>query len=362
MGSLEDYEKEQIRIKKEPEDIDMINSADLPDTRSSATLVLPPQVLVLQLEADPSSDSVFLMLHQSNDGSWKFTSSRRRLSKAIDKLQPGMHVSIDPSSRYMVIGGSEQCFTVQAFNTRTELNRQYANSQELRFIESEKIMLCKGTILKLQFLHPPAGSDDDILLLLIVSMHGNARMIFYSWKAGSPLSTVKIKGLSKKSFTINEIPLLIIPLRFQAAFILVNERSMKLCRGILEGMIQASNIDPDDTSRRPATKLYQGSDRPLWTAWAKPTRLPYYIAEQDDVYIAREDGYIYLLEINYDNDDPDLTADLTDIGKMECNIGQAFTCVDYSLDPDINRHGDVLVSGGDASIGGTYLVSRSGPN
>ncbi|KAJ8071332.1 hypothetical protein OCU04_001664 [Sclerotinia nivalis] len=360
LGSLEDYEKDQFRIKEESEDVDMINSSASPDSPPSPTVLLPPQILVLQLEEDTSGDCVFLMLHQSNDGCWKFISSRRRLSKAMNKLQPGMHLSIDPSSRYMAVGGSEQCFTIQAFNTRTELNRQCANGEELRFIESEKIVICKGAILKLVFLHPPAGSDDDIILLLIVTTNGKIRMLLYSWRAGDPLSTVKTRNPSKKGYALKDIPLLVIPLRFQTAFILVNKHSMAVYKGILEG---APECIPIGSTLKAPLKLYQGSDTPLWTAWAKPTRLPHHTAQHDDTYLAREDGWICLLGINYDNEDPDLTPSLTDVGEMQCNIGQAFACADYSLDPDIHRHGDVLVSGGEASMGGTYLnTARAQPN
>ncbi|QSZ34048.1 hypothetical protein DSL72_005628 [Monilinia vaccinii-corymbosi] len=360
LGSLEDYEKEQVRIKEESEDVDMINPPASPEDPPSSPILLPPQILVLQLEADTSSDSVFLMLHQLNDGSWKFISSRRRLSRAMDKLQPGMHLSIDPSSRYMAIGCSQLCFTIQACQTRTELNRQYASGEELRFVESERVILCTGAILKLEFLHPPAGSDDDIILLLIASQNGKIKMVIFSWRAGDPLSAVKSKSSSKKGYLLNEVPLLIIPLRFETAFILVSERSMAVYKGILEG---APEFIPIGSCPREPTELYQGSDTPLWTAWAKPTRLPYHTAQQDDVYLAREDGWICLLEVNYDNEDPDLMPCLTDVGRMQCNIGTAFTCVDYSLDPNVHRHGDVLVSGGDASIGGTYLnTARGQPN
>ncbi|RAL66115.1 hypothetical protein DID88_005786 [Monilinia fructigena] len=360
LGSLEDYEKEQAHVKEEPEDVDMINTSASSKDSSSSIIMLPPQILVLQLEAGTSSDSVFLMLHQSNDGSWKFVSSRRRLSKAMDKLQPGMHLSIDPSSRYMVIGGSEQCFTIQGFHTRMELNRQHADGEELRFVESERVILCKGAILKLEFLSPPGGSDDDIILLLIVAVSGKIRMLLYAWKAGDPLSTVKTPSFIKKGYPLNDIPLLIIPLRFEAAFILVSERSMAVYKGIFEGAPECISIG---SYPREPTELYQGSDTPLWTAWAKPTRLPYHTAQQDDIYLAREDGWICLLEIKYDNEDPQFAPSLTDVGRMQCNIGPAFTCVDYSLDPNVHRHGDVLVSGGDASIGGTYLnTARKQPN
>lgn len=351
LGSLEDYEKEQVRVKEEEaEDVDMINSS------TSSSIRLPPQILVLQLETDTSSDSIFLMPHQLYDGSWRFISSRRRLSRAMDKLQPGMHLSIDPSSRYMAVGCSEQCFAVQEFNTRTELNRQYDDHEEPQFINSEKIVLTKGTILKLEFLHPPAGSDDDVNLLLIMYVHDKIKMLLYSWNAGDPqpLSAVKPRNFKTRGYSLKEIPLLVIPLRFQTAFILVNQKGMILYKGILEGAPECIQIA---TTPKEPLKLYQGSDVPLWTAWARPTRLPHYTVKQDDVYLAREDGWICLLSINYDNEDLVLTPSLTDVGEMQCNIGQSFACIDYSLDPDIHRHGDVLVAGGDASIGGTYLVS-----
>ncbi|PQE23253.1 thermotolerance protein [Rutstroemia sp. NJR-2017a BVV2] len=357
VGSLDAPDSEQYSktpgdyVKKETvADVDMI---DLPETGHIPQPIprnLPPQFLVLQLDSGDSSDTVFLFLDHQNDGSWKFVSTRRRVSKAMDKLQAGMHLAVDPSSRYMAIGGSEKVLTIQALHSRSELNEQYAAGHNLSFTESQRVVFFHGAILKMQFLHPPADDDRGIILLVILYVHDKIRMQLYNWEAGDDLTSLRSKNSNKKGHIIKEMPLLLIPLRFRTAFILVNERTIEVYEGILHGAPRCIPIT--DFPRQP-TELYQGSGTPLWTAWAKPVRLSYYSAVNDDVYLVREDGAIRVLEVKSDDD---LYVSATfDIGPLKCNVGQAFTCLDYKAGYD-RSHGDLLVSGGDASFGGTYLV------
>ncbi|KAM3065519.1 hypothetical protein ACMFMG_011596 [Clarireedia jacksonii] len=357
LGSLDAPDSEQHSktpgdyVKKETAtDVDMI---DLPETGHISQPIsqhLPPQFLVLQLDSGDSSDTVFLFLDHQNDGSWKFVSTKRRVSKTMDKLQAGMHLAVDPSSRYMAIGGSEKVLTIQALHSRSQLNEQYAAGHKLNFIESQRVILFHGAILKMQFLHPPVDDEYGIILLVILSVHDKIRMQLYNWEAGDDLTSLRSKSSNKKGHIIKEMPLLLIPLRFGTAFILVNERTIEVYEGILHG---APKCIPIEHYPRPPTQLYQGSGTPLWTAWAKPVRLSYYSAVNDDIYLVREDGAICVLEVRSD-DDVYVSATI-DIGPLECNVGQTFTCLDYKAGYD-RSHGDLLVSGGDASFGGTYLV------
>ena len=114
VGSTEaykrDYERQvqttQIKHEDNYDDMDI----DVKPTESSpSSSLLPPQVILLQLD---SGHSVFLMLCQSENGTWQFVSSGHRVSKSMLKTQPGMHLAVDPSSRYMAIGCSEGLFAM----------------------------------------------------------------------------------------------------------------------------------------------------------------------------------------------------------------------------------------------------------
>lgn len=353
MGSIKAYEEDiklgDTQVKDEDDDVSMEDS----EAQSKATPLdksnLPPQFILLQLH---TGDSVFLRLHESESGKLAFVSSRYRVTKPMLTLQPGMHLAVDPSSRYIAIGCSERLFAIYALHSRQELKEQYSKGSSLRHVESEAIMYLNGHIQKMEFLYPSPDDERHIILLVLLILKGKTRMLLYEWETGSDLKHIRLhsaKGhLLERS---RQMPLLLIPLTLKSSFILVCEDSMAVCQGILQG--SPTFIDFNNRIDDP-TPLHHGSGRPLWTAWIRPPRFPSYAVFRDDIYIAREDGLIKFLEID-SREDEFVKAD-NNIGEFGANCGTALACLDF--ENQHNKSGDLLVTGGDSCPGGTYLVRR----
>jgi hypothetical protein len=309
---------------------------------------LPPQMIVLQLE---SNDTIFLMLCKSESGEWRVVSNRHRLSNAMHRHQPGMHLAIDPSSRYLAVGCAEGSFSIQALYPRQELNRQYTQGSTLNLVESERRLLVQGVIIKMEFLYPSADDDQHIILLVIQIYKGKTRMLLYEWTTGGDLK--KVHAHNRKGHSLAEgrqVPLLLIPLMIKSSFIVISESSLEVCNDILIGSPQFREVD--STIIDSPTSLHHGTGTPLWTAWARPERLPYYNAEKDCVYIVREDGLIRCLELHTDDDL--IQADMN-IGYFSSNCGAALASLNYK--GTHGRSGDYLITGGDSGTGAAYLVS-----
>lgn len=317
--------------------------------------LLPPQCLLLQLD---TGDSVFLNVRYSTaTEKYEFISSRHRVPKSMLKLQPGMHLTVDPSSRYMAVGCSEGIFTVYAMSSRTRLKTQYQNASSLQYVESEAQLYLNGVIVKMEFLYPAPKDENHIILLVIAIIRGRTRMLLYEWITGSDLK--KMSPRSAKGYlldTARRLPLLLIPLTIKSAFILVYEDFMTTCEGILHGTPVNKDFKVEPRAAEPS---HHGSGSPLWTAWTRPSRREDYKATHDDMFIVREDGLIKLLEIDAEDDDPITT--LNDIGAFGRNCGTAFASLDYPNKSNESavgaKSGDLLVTGGDSCSGGTYLVS-----
>jgi hypothetical protein len=315
----------------------------------SASTVLPPHFIILQLE---TNDTVFLMLRLSENGKWHFTSSRHRLSKSMDKLQSGMHLTVDPSSRYMAVGSSEGSFALFSLHSKEELVRQDSEGSKLCHIETERYLYLHGVILKMEFLHPSRGknSEDQIVLLILLVHKGRTRMILYEWKAKDPLDSIH-QYAGRKGHLLEEsrqMPLLVIPLAFNSSFILVSENSLALCHDILQGSPTFVEISGDI---EPPTAFHHGLDVPLWTAWTRPPRLSHHTAERDVIHLVREDGLVRCLEFQEDEVEADIT-----VGPFQSNCGSALASVYFDLS-EHSKAGDYLITGGDSGAGGAYLVS-----
>jgi len=356
LGSLHAYEKNppihgngplDTQIKDEDGDINMrhAESKAYPDSQLSE---MPPQLIILYLE---NLDMVFLMLRKTGSGEWKFISSRYRCNEEFIRVyQPGTHLTVDPSSRYVAIGPQEGTFAVLALHPRKELERQYAQGKIPCPVESEGQFLLSGTIHKMEFLYPSANDEDHVILLVLHIFQGRTRMLVYDWMAGDDLRRVK-KDVGKGHMLApaRQIPLLLIPLPIKSSFILISEISLAVCKDILIGQPKFEEFPVEEDE---PTGLHHGSGRPLWTAWTRPYRFPYFKGDQDCIYIVREDGVIRCLEIH--NDDSLIQAEMN-IGHIQSNCGTALASLDYHHHGP--RTGDYLITGGDSGAGAAYLVS-----
>jgi hypothetical protein len=355
VGSLDAYNKDQdikisgTQIKDEDGDIDMAAGEVVRKSLPLKDDVLPPQFILLQLD---TGDSIFLMLRQSANGKLEFISSRHRVSKAMLKLQPGMHLAVDPSSRYMAIGCSEGLFAIYALHPRDELKRRYSQEPNLHLVRNEVYIPCRGTLLKMEFLYPSPDDDSHVILIVLMVIKGRTRMFLYEWDTGID-DLKKIRPHNHRGHELpraHQMPLLLIPLRFKTAFLLASEKSMVVCNDILTGFPVLTEFN---TIIDPPTKFHHGLGAPLWAAWTRPDRSLTHRETRDDIYIVREDGLVKFLEI----DSVDFVQGDMEIGNLEGNCGTALASLDY--DGRYSKTGDILITGGDSGAGGAYLVSSS---
>ncbi|KAG4443770.1 hypothetical protein IFR05_000761 [Cadophora sp. M221] len=234
VGSVKAYEKDPdviaqyAHVKRENAGSDFhMSGGDIP-THSAprATYPLPPQCLLLQLD---TGDSVFLTINRSGNEKFEFVANKHRVSKPMLKLQPGMHLAVDPSSRYMVVGCSESVFAIYSLYSRDSLKRQYIETLSPKHVESETQIYPGGVILKMEFLYPAADDDHHIILLVLAIRKGKTRMLLYEWDVGIDLKSIKAR--SSRGYLLDkprQVPLLLIPLTIKSSFILVYEASMAL--------------------------------------------------------------------------------------------------------------------------------------
>ncbi|KAH8804808.1 mono-functional DNA-alkylating methyl methanesulfonate N-term-domain-containing protein [Xylogone sp. PMI_703] len=365
VGSLKAYSRDAqassldsiIKIEKDNDSGMKINKEQEED-RQTLTKNLPPQFILLQLE---TGDSIFLMLRRSGAGDLEFVVRRHSLPEnSMLLLQPGTHLTVDPSSRYMAVGCSERQFAIYALHPREKLKQRYSEGDDIEMVESQTVVTFHGIIHKMEFLFPSADDEDHIILLILVVHKGKTRMVVYEWETGADLDKVtphSYKGhLLAKS---REAPLLLIPLTIKSAFILVCEDSMTICQGLLQGSPMCIDFNTRLDRDRP-TLMHHGISTPLWTSWTRPSRLPHHTASRDDLYIVREDGLVKFLEIDADADDF-IRADMN-IGQLGRNNGTALASVYNENLDDSTKTGDLLITGGDSCPGGTYMVrARQSP-
>jgi len=300
---------------------------------------LAPQSLLLVLE---NSDCVFLSLRSGEGGELDFVISRF-LAPAAPLVRLGFHLAVDPSSRYMAISCAEELFVVYELESPAALNRSYGRGEPLEYVKSYRPRAVQGVIQKLEFLYPRPADDYHIILLLIVVRAGKSRMVTYEWEAGDNLKNVFKE--EKRGYRLpveHQMPLLLIPLTVRTAFLAISQRSIAVCKDVLQGPPDFENFVLEDHE---ASEIHHGLDRPLWTAWTRPYRLPSYFEFRDYIYLAREDGLVTGLDIDSEN----ILGATVKIVKSQCNISTAF-CSLY------DAYTDILVMGSDSGPGAIWQV------
>ncbi|KAF5638906.1 thermotolerance [Fusarium tjaetaba] len=312
--------------------------------------VLPPQLLVIMLE---TGDAVFLFIQEGFDGILRFETTTFESPRNLQFL--GYHLSIDPSSRYMSAGSAEGGFVVYELNSLSHMKSQYEDCGCLKPVKSIRVRITQGVIHKMEFLHPRLEDDYHIILLLIivrreVSKQAHvSRMVVYDWELGDELTAVFRSEKGTPLPKEHRMPLMIIPLKVNTAFLAVSEHSIGIVKNAFTGQ---TSFDTLETHYPQQTKLHHGAAEPLWTTWARPFRINLYLEKMDVVYLAREDGVIAHIEI----DSRDLVPTVMTLGTISTNITTAFTTA-YDV------FSDVLITGGDSGPGGIWkvLIPRKDP-
>ncbi|KAK4126346.1 hypothetical protein N657DRAFT_654749 [Parathielavia appendiculata] len=303
------------------------------------SIELPPQLLVLVLE---TGDSVFLFVQPGHNSRPKFVVSRFGNPKHMTG-HLGFHLAVNPSSRYLAMGGPTDHFVVHELEPHHLLNERYLRNEPLRPIKSFRLRTVRGVIHKMTFLHPRPGDDQHIILLLVIVRHGKSRTVIYEWELGDDLKAVFYEEKQGHRMPVeHQMPLLLIPLTVQSAFISISPGHIAICTECLHGPPRFENRE----MATPApTIIHRRHHQPLWTAWARPPRLQSYNKNHDCLYLAREDGVVLFIDADQDGE----LASIHIIDPFPCNISAAFACL-----PDSTT--DVLVIGSDSGPGGYWKI------
>ncbi len=294
-----------------------------------------------------NGDHVLLFARRGADGRDKLVASRFGSPKSMPG-HLGFHLALDPSSRYLALACPADAFVVYELESREQLDGQYLRNEPLRPVRSFRLRTVRGAIHKMTFLYPSPGDHRHIILLLVIVRHGKSRTVIYNWELGSDLKTVFAEEQRGHRMPVeDQMPLLLIPLTVQSAFVVVSPDRIAICTGCLHGPPDFNHIPI--TTRAP-TPNHRGRGPPLWTAWARPFRLDWYSERSDSIYLAREDGVVAFLEAN---EEADIKQTLT-MKPFSCNISAAFSCL-------FDDNTDVLVLGNDSGPGAYWKVRRALP-
>ena len=197
----------------------------------------------------------------------------------------------------------------------------------------------------MEFLHPPAGEPNQIILLLVVARNPRNRLVWYDWNADMPLHQAQMIPSKAPLHPDEELPLLLIPLVKNAAFILVCEKRIVLIKDILTGGFHRfmHHFGLEEEPEEPGAS----QRRPIWVQWARPMRSKYMRPNEDNIVLCREDGIVQYMVINHAL--KQMMDSNHNVGRLGVNINTSFATIDLGPHTD-----DLLIAGGDESDGGLW--------
>ncbi|KAL9615477.1 MAG: hypothetical protein Q9167_000155 [Letrouitia subvulpina] len=260
----------------------------------------------------------------------------------------------------MAVAGHENTLILYSLKSMEQMRYEVEMEKNLHYdafmpINGMKHFKVEGTILKMEFLHPPKDGASHVNLLLIVSKNGKTRLLLYEWDCLSNIRSAELKGNGLPIEPEDQLPLLLIPLTFAAAFMLVSERRISVYQDILSGSAKSHvHHAVHDESPEPASSSRRW---PVWTQWARPMRSEHYGETRDQVFLCREDGVVRFIIINEKKQG--MFDSSHSAGMLRVNINTAFATIDLG-----SGVYDLLVAGGDMCDGGswTFLPRISSPD
>lgn len=336
------------------EDDDFVDEGDPPDRAALNRQDIPPHVLVLALE---SNRLVFLCAISGKSEHTELFWSQKVLPAPPSPLEGlGELIAVDPKSRAMAVAAHEGRIYIYALKSMNEMRAEFKENSQLGPIKEEKLVLLDGNILKMEFLHPPENELNRIILLLVVARGHESKLIWYDWNADMPLHQSQLRPNKMPLHPDEELPLLLIPLTKNTAFILVCEKRMVLIKDILTGSCHRffHRLAAEQEPQEPGIS----TRRPIWVQWARPMRSKKRLRpNEDNIILCREDGIVQYMVI-----DPGIEGMIDSnhhVGRLGVNINTSFATVDLGLYTQ-----DLLVAGGDESDGGLwdFPPRQIGPN
>ena len=202
-----------------------------------------------------------------------------------------------------------------------------------------------GSILKMEFLHPPESESNRVILSFIVVRNNQSRLIWYDWNGDIPLHQAQLRPNKIPLHPDEQLPLLLIPLIRNAAFILVCEKRIVLIKDILTGGFHRyfHQLAFEQESQEPGTS----QRRPIWVQWARPMRSKAVRPNEENIIMCREDGIVQYMVI--DHGIKQMIDSNYNVGRLGVNINTSFATVDLGPYTD-----DLLVIAGDEGDGGLW--------
>lgn len=202
----------------------------------------------------------------------------------------------------------------------------------------ERFFRVDGDILSMEFLHPKSEEENRIILLLLVAKNQLTHAICYEWDANILLRNATPRVTKRLLPSEDRLPTMVIPLTKTSSFMLVATGSVSVYRNRLDPRTQPI--------RYPLPCDKQNQRSPLWTRWARPLRTWVYNQKHDDIYLCREDGQIFYLEIGNEGD----IENQTFLGLLHCDVDTAFDTLDIG-----HEGGDLLLAAGTTGDGGLFV-------
>lgn len=244
----------------------------------------------------------------------------------------------------MAMADPTDSFTVYELETHGELNRRYLSGEQLDPVRSFRLRSVRGVIHKMEFLYPRTEDEHHIILLLVIVRRGRSRTVIYEWELGDDLKQVLSEEKHGHRMPIeHQMPLMLIPLKVQSAFIAVSAEHIAVFTECLHG---PPRIDTMPLPPHPRTERHRGHQEPLMTAWTRAIRRRPHSGQQDWFYLAREDGVVFLLRI-----DEDAQLESHPLGPFPCNISSAAACL-------FEDSVDILILGSETGPGGYWKVRK----
>jgi hypothetical protein len=258
-------------------------------------------------------------------------------------------LAVDPQSRAIAVAANEREVVIYSAKSEERIQHELQTREpKWCLVSAQQPIQIQGVIQHMDFLIPPtddqgAEDEDHIILLLIVMDQRKTRAVWIDWYASSDIHHAQIHA-GQPLDVVRTVPSLLIPLR-NAAFLLIHGAEIKCWKDILSGSATSSVLD--SFAGEPA---YPGASarQPIWVNWCRPKRGHGARRDTDHLYLVREDGNMYLIQITPHN------MDTSNAGSFQCHVGTAFASLGDSRNPDILAAGGEMSNGSVQSIGSWF--------
>jgi hypothetical protein len=304
---------------------------------SESAAVVPHDILVLTLD---TNDVLFLYLATDEGGALIFRQQACPMPEFDSILfQPGQHLAIDPLSRAMAVAAHEREVVIYSAKRKESIERQIRTADPNWCpVSAQRPLQVDGVIQHIDFLIPPSDDRDHVILLLIVIDERTTKAVWIDWYYTSDLHHAEVHQypLSDARTVANTL----IPFR-DAAFMLTTGSSAAIWSDILSGAPESREFDLDGEPKEPGSSPRQ----PIWCSWCRPRRIRASRADNDYVYLVREDGLVHLLNVMEPRQMTSSSA-----GHFNCHVDTGFASLGGADEPDI------LAVAGDMSTGSVVSI------